>query len=175
MAEFEKIPGMSRLRNRTKGDGRICVAVLDGPVDLTHPCFTGADLTVLPVLGEKGAVAGGAMSAHGTHVASVIFGQKDSPVTGIAPKCRGLIVPIFSDGSLRVSQLDLTRGIEAAIEAGAHIINISGGQLTDGESGDADEFLRRAVELCRDRDILIVAAAGNDHCPGLARTYRSIW
>ena len=165
MAEFDKIPGLFRLRTRTKGDARVCVAVLDGPVDLAHPCFEGADLTVLPVLGDRGMVVGGAMSAHGTHVASLIFGHKDSEVKGIAPQCRGLIVPIFSDRSLRVSQLDLTRGIEAAVEAGAHVINISGDQLTDGDSGDADEFLRRAVELCRDRDILIVAAAGNDRCP----------
>ena len=163
MAELSKIRGLRHLGERTRGDPRVCVAVLDGPVDLDHPCFAGADLTVLPVLGGPKAVAGGPMSAHGTHVASVIFGQKDSPVEGLAPKCRGLIVPVFSDRAMKVSQLDLTRGIEAAVEAGADLINISGGQLVDDD--EADEFLTRAVTLCRDRGVLIVAAAGNDRCP----------
>ena len=118
MAELAKIPGLHRLRERTKGDPRVCVAVLDGPVDLGHPCFAGADLAVLPVLGGQQAAVGGPMSAHGTHVASVIFGRKKSPVEGLAPECRGLIVPVFSDHKAKVSQLDLTRGIELAVEAG---------------------------------------------------------
>ena len=115
MAEFAKIPGLHRLQERTKGDPRVCVAVLDGPVDLGHPCFAGADLTVLPVLGGERAAVGGPMSAHGTHVASVIFGQKESPVVGLAPKCRGVIVPVFSDRKEKGSQLNLTRGIELAV------------------------------------------------------------
>jgi len=164
MSDFAKIPGLNRLRERTKGDPRVCVAVLDGPVDLGHPCFAGADLAVLPVLGGQRAAVGGPMSAHGTHVASVIFGRKKSPVEGLAPECRGLIVPVFSDHKAKVSQLDLTRGIELAVEAGAHLINVSGGQLIEDAEGEADEWLQRAVELCRERDVLIVAAAGNDRC-----------
>jgi len=164
MAELSKVPGLHRLRKRTDGDPRVCVAILDGPVDLGHPCFAAADLTVLPVLGGQQAVIGGPMSTHGTHVASVIFGQKESPVEGLAPKCRGVIVPIFSDHKAKVSQLDLTRGIELAVEAGAHLINISGGQLIEDAESEADEWLQRAVELCRERDILVVAAAGNDRC-----------
>jgi len=164
MAELAKIPGLHRLRERTKGDPRVCVAVLDGPVDLDHPCFAGADLAVLPVLGGQRAAVGGPMSAHGTHVASVIFGRKKSPVEGLAPECRGVIVPVFSDHKAKVSQLDLTRGIELAVEAGAHLINVSGGQLIEDAEGEADEWLQRAVELCRERDVLIVAAAGNDRC-----------
>ena len=164
MADFAKIPGLHRLQERTKGDPRVCVAVLDGPVDLGHPCFAGADLAVLPVLGGERAAVGGPMSAHGTHVASVIFGRKKSPVEGLAPECRGVIVPVFSDHKAKVSQLDLTRGIELAVEAGAHLINISGGQLIEDAESEADEWLRRAVELCHERDVLIVAAAGNDRC-----------
>ena len=164
MAELAKISGLHRLRDRTTGDSRVCVAVLDGPVDLGHPCFAGADLTVLPVLGGQRAAIAGPMSAHGTHVASVIFGRKKSPVEGLASECRGVIVPVFSDQKAKVSQLDLTRGIELAVEAGAHVINISGGQLIEDAEAEADEWLQRAVELCRERDVLIVAATGNDRC-----------
>jgi len=102
------------------------------------------------------------MSLHGTHVTSIIFGQPGSPVRGIAPKCRGLIVPIFADERLKLSQLDLSRAIEQAINAGANIINISGGQLTDW--GEAEGWLEKAVQLCNENNVLIVAAAGNDGC-----------
>ena len=87
-------------------------------MDLGHPCFAGADLAVLPLLGGQRAAVGGPMSEHGTHVASVIFGRKKSPVEGLAPERRGVIVPVFSDHKAKVSQLDLTRGIELAVEAG---------------------------------------------------------
>ncbi len=156
------IPGLSALWQRTKGSSDITVAVLDGLVDTAHPCFEGANLIRLPTLVQGNASATGEMSTHGTHIASLIFGQPKSSVTGIAPSCRGFLTPIFADERRKVSQLDLARAIEQAAENGARVINISGGTLTD--MGEADDWLVRAVGMCRDRNILIVAAAGNDGC-----------
>ncbi|MFM6351714.1 MAG: S8 family peptidase, partial [Dolichospermum sp.] len=62
----------------------------------------------------------------------------------------------------KLSQLDLARAIEQAVNAGAHIINVSAGQLTD--NGEAEGWLDRAVQLCKEHNVLIVAAAGNDGC-----------
>jgi hypothetical protein len=102
-------------------------------------------------------------------VASIIFGQHGSPVRGIAPRCRGIIVPVFDEterGDLvPCSQLDLARAIAQAVEAGATIVNISGGQLEP--SGQAEATLARSVEMCADRGVLVVAAAGNEGCPCL--------
>ncbi|MEH1865818.1 MAG: PatA/PatG family cyanobactin maturation protease [Nostoc sp.] len=157
------IPGLQSLWAETFGDPGICVAVLDGPVDQSHPCFDGANLARLPTLVAD--VAGsGLMSGHGTHITSVIFGQHSSPVHGVAPGCRGLIVPVFSDDRRRgkLSQLDLARAINQAVEAGSHVINISGGQLS--QSGEADPMLVNAVRFCNEEGVLIVAAAGNDAC-----------
>lgn len=159
--EIRNLPE-SELQNQTKGDLKICVAVLDGLVDQAHPCFAGASLTRLSTLVTGEASTKGSMSTHGTHIASIIFGQPGSPVEGIAPNCRGLIVPVFQDDRLNLSQLDLARAIEQAVNAGAHIINISGGQLTD--EGEAEGWLKRSVQLCQDKNVLIVAAAGNDGC-----------
>ncbi len=72
-------------------------------------------------------------------------------------------MPVFSDnrrGSL--SQIDLARAINQAVEAGAHVINISGGELS--QSGKADPILENAVRSCNQNNVLIVAAAGNDGC-----------
>jgi len=108
----------------------------------------------------------GSASQHGTHVASVIFGQHDSPIRGISPNCRGLIIPVFSDGRegglAPCSQIDLARAITQAVEQGANIINISGGQLA--ASAESDKLLANAVRLCQENNVLIVAAAGNDGC-----------
>ncbi|HBK21206.1 MAG TPA: peptidase S8, partial [Planktothrix sp. UBA10369] len=162
MDKMTNIPGLKKLWSETRGDPKICVAVLDGIVDQNHPCFDGANLTRLPslVLGE--ANANGSMSAHGTHVASIIFGQPESPVTGIAPHCRGLIIPVFADESLKLSQLDLSRAIEQAVNNGAHIINVSAGQLTD--EGEAETWLEKAIQLCQENNVLLIAATGNDGC-----------
>lgn len=154
---------IQKLWNLTQGDSQICVAILDGLVDQSHDCLNAANLTRLPTLIQGEATANGSMSGHGTHVASIIFGQHNSSeLRGIAPQCRGLIVPIFGDNNKKLSQLDLARAIEQAVNAGAHIINVSAGQLTD--NGEAEGWLDRAVQLCKDHNVLIVAAAGNDGC-----------
>lgn len=108
----------------------------------------------------------GPATNHGTHVASVVVGQQDGPFSGIAPLCRGLVVPIFRDGpnnSLAAcSQLDLARAISQAVQEGAHIINISGGESSF--SGTASPILSDAVQNCGNQGVLIVAATGNEGC-----------
>ncbi|WP_417914553.1 S8 family serine peptidase [Candidatus Electronema sp. JM] len=159
------LPGLKELWAETLGSPEVVVAVLDGPADLSHPCFAGAALRSFSAE-DSSAAGGGTAAQHGTHVASIIFGQQQSEVKGIAPKCRGLLVPVFADepngGLTPCSQIDLARAITQAVEAGAHIINISGGQLAP--SGEADRLLMNAIRLCQERDVLLVAAAGNDGC-----------
>jgi len=103
------------------------------------------------------------MSVHGTHVASLIFGQPGSPVAGIAPRCRGLVAPVFRDFDERhLSQLDLARAIEQVVQEGANVINISGGEQSP--EAQAEGMLKRALQLCEDNNVLVVAAVGNDGC-----------
>lgn len=155
------LPGLAALQTRTQGSSEIAIAVLDGIVDTDHPCFSGADFSRLPTL-ALGKATTGAMSAHGTHIASLIFGQPNTAAPGIAPHCQGILAPVFANDNRKLSQLDLARAIEQAVEAGAQIINISGGALTD--LGEAEDWLDRAVLTCKERNVLIVAAAGNDGC-----------
>ncbi len=153
------ISGLSELRKETRGDPRVTVAILDGAADLSHPCFDGADLTQLDGL------TSGQPTVHGTHVASVVFGQEAGGVAGIAPACRGLVVPIFEEQGGKIqpaSQLDLARALREAVAAGATVINVSGGQLVP--SGKAEAFLADAVRYCADKGVLLVAAAGNEGC-----------
>ena len=160
-----EIPGLKTLWDQTLGDPRICIALLDGPVDLSHPSLRTANLTQIKTLVPDSANQGSAL-AHGTHAASVIFGQHDQSIKGIAPLCRGLVAPIFNNGTddsiAPSSQLDLARAINQAVQEGAHIINISGGELSP--SGTAHPILADAVRSCISSNVLIVAAVGNDGC-----------
>ncbi|TVP61688.1 MAG: PatA/PatG family cyanobactin maturation protease [Nodularia sp. (in: Bacteria)] len=164
-SDIATLPGLQSLWAEYLGDPRICVAVLDGLVDDSHPCFNGSHLTQLPTL-VSGVADQGTASQHGTHVTSVIFGQHDSPIRGIAPGCRGLIIPVFTNGSqggvTPCSQIDLARAIAQAVEQGANVINVSGSQLA--ASSESDKLLANAVRLCADNNVLIVAAAVNDGC-----------
>lgn len=156
------LPELRLLWNESIGDPEITVAVLDGPVDLSHPCFEGSNLKRVETLVSDEEGADG-MSIHGTHVTSLIFGRPDGPVPGIAPRCRGLILPVFRDYNHgRLSQLDLARAIEQAVQHGAQIINISGGERSS--NGQADHLLAHALKLCAEANVLVVAATGNDAC-----------
>lgn len=99
---------------------------------------------------------------HGTHVASILFGQPGSAVEGICPNVTGITIPVFNAHTGRAPQLGIARAIEAAIAEGAQIINFSGGQYSD--SGTADQWLERAIARCEEAGVLLIAAAGNDGC-----------
>jgi hypothetical protein len=155
------VAGLEELWAETRGDERVCVALLDGPVDQTHPNLRGARLQQLEAL-VPSRPDGGAASRHGLHVASIVFGRPD----GLAPHCRGVVIPIFestdADSFQPCSQLDLARALTAAILAGAHVINVSGGQFSP--SGTAHPLLADVVRRCAEQGVLIVAAAGNEGC-----------
>jgi cyanobactin maturation PatA/PatG family protease len=167
-----QIPGLAALWNITKGDPRVTIAVIDGPVDVSHPCFAGVSLRTLHLKGRAPVIcrskAQGSCN-HGTQIASLLFARHGcGPVQGIAPRCRGLIVPIFRDnplvagGVLPSSQSDLAKAIDLARDHGAQIINISSGQMST--RGRADPQLEAAVRRCAESGVLIVSAAGNDGC-----------
>ncbi|HWB10384.1 MAG TPA: PatA/PatG family cyanobactin maturation protease [Pirellulales bacterium] len=162
---YARDAALRTLWQETLGDPRITIAILDGPVDVSHSALAGANLTIVPTLASVQA-GGGAALAHGTHIASLILGRQNSGAAGVAPNCRGLVVPIFRDGDdgrvLPCSQIDLARAITVAAEQGAHIINISGGEFSP--SGAAYPLLTDVVDKYARRGILIVAAAGNDGC-----------
>ncbi|MCO6008514.1 PatA/PatG family cyanobactin maturation protease [Actinoallomurus purpureus] len=154
------VAGLERLWRLTTGDRRVGVAVIDGAVDDGHAALAGAG--IMRARGDWPAEdLTGVKAAHGTAVASVLFGRHDGPVPGVAPGCRAVSVPAFCD-QRRTSQLDLARAIETAADTGVHVINISGGQLAAAE--EAEALLTRAVRQCTEQGVLVVAAAGNDGC-----------
>lgn len=158
------IPGLLPVReDASAGDPEIRIAIIDGPVDFTHPSLRTARLlpdAAMPT--DRAAVR----SEHGTHVASVIMGSPDGSVLGIAPNCTATVYPIYREndvGGLEpTSQAAVALAINRALDNGADIINISSGEQTP--TGQAHRILADAVERCAKLGKLIVAAAGNDGC-----------
>lgn len=100
---------------------------------------------------------------HACHITSVIVGQENTPVPGLAPKCRVINVPLNSVGKLEkegISPLNLARAFELAIDLGANIIH--GAMCRPTQTGEGEELFTQAVRKCQDNNILIVSPAGNN-------------
>ncbi|WP_371497309.1 S8 family serine peptidase [Kitasatospora sp. NBC_00374] len=139
----------------TRGEG-VTVAVIDSGVDAGHPDLTGQ---VLPGYdpGGKGLNTKPA-DPHGTSMASLIAGHGHGAgggagVVGLAPGAR--ILPIYKDDARGYDAVP--DGIRWAVDHGAKVINISLG----GKDG-ASRALSQAVAYAVRKDVLIVAAAGNE-------------
>lgn len=161
-SNLDLLPGARQLLKLGDGGAGVTIAVIDGPVDLDHPVFAGADMQVATGATLWPARLGNRLAEHGTMVASILFGQPGSAVEGLAPNARGLIVPVYDIDSGKAPQLEVARAIQLAINEGADVINFSGGQYSD--TGVADQWLADAVQRCAEAGVLLVAAAGNDGC-----------
>ena len=154
--------GLRRVWELTKGRG-VTVSVVDSGVDARHPKLAGA---VEPPVDFRATLAGGGFEQargtgddcenHGTPIAGIIAGRAadDERVLGIAPEAR--IAPVRFDGSLAQAPTEM---IAAAIRAGADrggVLNLS------FAVGVNEPAIERAVQYAVDRDVVVVAAAGNE-------------
>ncbi len=148
------------------GEG-IVVAVIDTGVDWTHPAFGGFSevpnekvVHVASLTGEHPTDNFG----HGTHVAGIIAGDKsyvgtsrgDSLIDGVAPKAKLMGYKVLS-ASGSGSAGNIVLAIEDAVKRGAHVINLSLGDVQGDplspESSAANNAMLAGVVVC--------AAAGN--------------
>jgi hypothetical protein len=128
----------------------VTIAVLDGGA-LPDPTL-GARLRYLDIgLGYAGT---GAAGLHGTAVASLAAGSSaDAP--GLAPAATVLSIRVM-DTDDKGDIFTVVQGIVAAVDAGARLINLSLGGYSTSEA------LNRALAYAAARDVLVIAAAGND-------------
>ena len=93
---------------------------------------------------------------HGSRVASVIAARGNNQI-GMAGHCWGCrVMPIRVSANGSASPGRIATGIRYAVDAGARIINVS---LSHPGSPDAAEAA--AVKYAIDRDVIVVASAGN--------------
>lgn len=140
----------------TRGDG-VVVAVIDSGVDAEHPDLRGQ---VLPGVGfGKAAGTDGRTDTdgHGTGMAGIIAATgRDGGALGIAPGAK--ILPLASvDEQDRFALGTVGESIRWAADNGAKVINMS-----LGFSSSLTPTLVQAVNYAMEKDVVLVAATGND-------------
>jgi len=144
----------------TQGAG-VTVAVVDSGVD-ANPQF-GDRVTVGPDLAGAtfGAPADADCVGHGTSVASIIAAAPLAGISfaGVAPEAAILSVKITNSDTFP-GQVT-AEAIRDAVNLGANVINLS---LATNVSTPA---LQAAVQFAQARNVVVVAAAGNDSAQGL--------
>jgi subtilisin family serine protease len=161
---------------RTEGRPEITIALIDGPVALTHPDLAGAVVREIP--GElKGTCdrAGTMACAHGTLVAGILFARRGSVAPSICPGCTLLVRTIFAEtGRMpRATPVELAQAIVDSVDAGARIINLSSALPRPSLQGESN--LREALSYAASRRVITVAAAGNQGTVGSSAITRHPW
>ncbi len=128
----------------------IRVAVIDTGIDFSHPLFagrilgTGYDFVDNDV--NPADQAGGTGTGHGTFVAGLVL--LSAPGAAVLP-----VRAFAADG--RGTSFNIARAIQYAADQGVHIINMSFGLREE------DEMIRDAMYYARQRNVFMVASAGN--------------
>ncbi len=148
----------------------IKVAVVDTGCNKNHPLLEGAIKTQVNIAKKNGAEKADINdgNGHGTHVGTTIGGRdriiyskrlgKNIRMHGVAPECEIIAIKVLDDeGSGQTSWV--IEGMEAAVELGADIINMSLGSVFDGAGLSPDS--RVVDEIVFNHNILCAVAAGN--------------
>jgi hypothetical protein len=132
----------------TRGD-KVVVALIDSAIDLNQPNLAGA------VTDRYDAGCGAtAPDAHGTGMAGAIASHGE--LLGVAPQVNIIAICAFggADAQPQATSIKILKGLDYAIRRGARIINMS-------FAGPHDPALSQALQIAREKGILVIAAAGN--------------
>ncbi len=149
---------LAELHQVATGKG-VRVAVVDSGVEATHPDLLGQLALNENFVDDKAPPAEG----HGTAVAGIIAARADNGVgiAGVAPQARLLALRACWQAAgpqTLCSSLGLAKALYAAIQQGAHIINMSLG-------GPDDRLLALLIDQAQARGAAVVAAMPGENGP----------
>lgn len=171
---------LTPLMKRTSGSPEVKIGLIDGPIFTQHTNLATDCLHEIP--GNNGAACTQANSTaclHGTFVAGILSAKRNSPAPAICPNCTLLVRPIFAETTSGYEQMpsatpkELAEAILECIDAGARVINLSLAlaQPSIKEERALEEALTQAIK----RNVLVVAAAGNQGTLGSSAIVRHPW
>jgi subtilisin family serine protease len=137
---------------RATGKG-IKIGIVDTGCDINHPDLKDAIVDCKNFSNSPGRCED--LNGHGTHVAGIVAAKVTGRgVSGIAHDASLYIAKAIDNSGVGDSN-NITRAIEACTEAGCDVINLS--------LGSPEEYVPMSMAIKRavDRNIIVVAAAGN--------------
>jgi thermitase len=152
-----------------KGSENVIVAVVDTGADLNHPDLQGRLQTGYNVINPASSPMDDV--GHGTHVAGIISalvnnGEGVAGMTWYNP-----VMPVkVLDETGAGNTYNVAQGIIWAADHGARVINMSLGNYADAN------FLHDAIKYAFNKDIVLIAASGNDNSeqPGYPAAYPEV-
>ncbi|MBO8171317.1 MAG: peptidase S8 [Bacillaceae bacterium] len=151
------------------GGSEVIVAVVDTGVDLDHSDFSGQLVTGHNILFDNDQADDD--NGHGTHVAGVVAAATNNYLGVAGISWNSKIMPVKGIGGDGTgSAFDIANGIIWATDRGADVINLSVGNYTPSQ------VLHDAIRYAFERDVVLVAASGNDNTsqPGYPAAYPEV-
>jgi subtilisin family serine protease len=168
------------LMQLTNGKPEIKIGLIDGLVATHHPELAKANIREIIANSPVARVqATSAACQHGTLVAGVLCGQRNSVTPAICPGCTVLVRPVFTETGSRADSLpsttpqNLSVAILDCLAAGAQILNLS--VALDSPSSRGESQLEAALNQAAKQGAIVVAAAGNQGTIGSSAITRHPW
>ncbi|MEV3530638.1 S8 family peptidase [Paenibacillus larvae] len=152
-----------------KGSKDLIVAVVDTGVDLNHPDLKGHLVPGTNIVNPDQPPQDDV--GHGTHVAGVISAETNNQLGVAGMSWYNCIMPVkVLDSSGAGSTYAVAQGIIWAADHGAKVINLSLGNYA------SSMFLHDAIRYAYDKDVVLIAASGNDNTeqPGYPAAYPEV-
>lgn len=130
---------------------QIPIAIIDTAADFRHSEFGETDTASVNVSGFEAAPG-----SHGTAIAGIL--AAGSTLMGVSPDARILSIQAFAldkNSNPYSTSFMIARALDEAASAGARVINMS-------FAGPRDPVLVRSLDALADRNMLMIAAAGNN-------------
>ena len=171
---------LTQLMERTGGRPEITIGLVDGPVAIDHTNLMTEQIWTVPGAAVRSCTITNSVACqHGTFVAGILSARRESAAPAICPQCTLLVRPIFAEAASLSLSLpsatpeDLATAITECIDAGVQVLNLSLALTQSSKSGQAK--LEDAFNRACQREVLIVAAAGNQGTVGSSAITRHPW
>ncbi len=136
----------------------LTIAVIDTGIHAENRLFDGKLICAKNFTSDNGGVETDVSDialGHGTFVSTIILDTVGS--------CNVKLMPIKVIGDdYSPSVQDIANAVDYAVANGAKVINMSMGSVTNVPSLATDSPLQKSIQAALERDVFVVAAAGND-------------
>jgi subtilisin family serine protease len=174
-----ELTGLSPIMARTCGNPDIVIGLIDGPVAVRHPDLTRENIRSMPGRNSRCRDPESFSCRHGTFIAGMLNAKRSSPAPAISPGCTLLVRPVFpeleaGDGEPpSATPIELAWAITDCIDEGARIINLS--IALEKPSPEEDLKLTEALNYAARKNVIVIAAAGNQGITGGSALTRHPW